>query len=228
MKEEIDQKSDRREFLGSLVTGAAALGMAAIPASFAQAADPAQDTDLEAWFGQLKGKHKLVFDVIRPHGIYPFAWPRVFMLTNEMTGAKPGETNVVVVLRHEGICFAFDDRIWAKYKFGEVFKVDDAATNAASVRNAFANPKPGEYKAPGVGPIAIGINELQASGVMFCVCSMAMTVFSTRVATSMGMNPADVLKEWQSGILPGIKPVPSGVWAVGRAQEHGCGYCVTG
>jgi len=28
--------------------------------------------------------------------------------------------------------------------------------------------------------------------------------------------------------LPGIQPVPSGVWAIGRAQEHGCAYCFAG
>jgi intracellular sulfur oxidation DsrE/DsrF family protein len=29
-------------------------------------------------------------------------------------------------------------------------------------------------------------------------------------------------------LLPGVQVVPSGVWAVGRAQEKGCGYCYAG
>jgi len=29
-------------------------------------------------------------------------------------------------------------------------------------------------------------------------------------------------------VLPGIEVVPSGVWAVGRAQEHHCAYCFAG
>lgn len=221
-------KTDRREFLGSLATGAAAIGMSALPIGFAEASGMQQDNDLDAWFGKLKGKHKMVFDAIRPHGIYPFAWPRVFMLTNEMTGAGPGDTSVMVVLRHEAICYAFEDRIWEKYKFGEVFKASDPATSAPSLRNPFAKPKPGEFKVPGVGPVAIGINELQESGVLFCVCNMALTVFTSRLAESMKMDPAEVKKDWMSGLLPGIRPVPSGVWAVGRAQERGCAYCVTG
>jgi intracellular sulfur oxidation DsrE/DsrF family protein len=41
----------------------------------------------------------------------------------------------------------------------------------------------------------------------------------------MGLKAADVKQEWLQGLLPGIQPVPSGVWAIGRAHEHGCAYC---
>jgi len=44
----------------------------------------------------------------------------------------------------------------------------------------------------------------------------------------MGMDPAEVKKDWVSGILPGIQVVPSGVLAVNRAQEQGCTYCYAG
>jgi intracellular sulfur oxidation DsrE/DsrF family protein len=44
----------------------------------------------------------------------------------------------------------------------------------------------------------------------------------------MKLNAADVLKEWTANVLPGVQIVPSGVWALGRAQEHGCGYIYAG
>jgi len=44
----------------------------------------------------------------------------------------------------------------------------------------------------------------------------------------MKMEGADVKKEWVAGLLPGVQVMPSGVWAVGRAQEHGCTYCYAG
>jgi len=72
------------------------------------------------------------------------------------------------------------------------------------------------------------VSELQANGVMFCVCNAAITVYSAVAAQGRGMQAADVMKDWQSGLLPGIQVVPSGVWAVGRAQEHGCAYCFAG
>jgi len=76
--------------------------------------------------------------------------------------------------------------------------------------------------------VAIGINELQKDGVMFCVCNMAITVFSAAVAEGMKMKAEDVKKDWMGGLLPGIQVVPSGVWALGRAQEHGCAYVFAG
>jgi intracellular sulfur oxidation DsrE/DsrF family protein len=63
---------------------------------------------------------------------------------------------------------------------------------------------------------------------MFCACNMALTVFSAVFAQNMNMDAAEVKKDLLSGILPGIQVVPSGVWAVGRAQEHGCNYCFVG
>ena len=81
---------------------------------------------------------------------------------------------------------------------------------------------------PGIGPIALGINELQASGVIFVVCDAAMTVYSAAMADSMKVDAAELKKEWVAGLLPGITPVPSGIWALGRAQEKGCAYVFTG
>jgi len=63
---------------------------------------------------------------------------------------------------------------------------------------------------------------------MFCVCGAAMSVFSAKLASQMNMKADDVLNEWKAALLPGIQVVPSGVWAVGRAQEHDCKYCFVG
>jgi intracellular sulfur oxidation DsrE/DsrF family protein len=121
-----------------------------------------------------------------------------------------------------------ENTLWPKYKFGEVFKFDDPATKAASLRNPFWQPKPNDFVVPGIGPVDIGIDQLQKDGVIFCVCNMAITVYSAAVATNMGLDPATVKAEWLAGVLPGIHVVPSGVWAIGRAQEKGCGYCYAG
>ena len=231
--------TSRRGFLGSLAAGTTALGISAIAAPLAAHADTIQEynpEDPEAWFNKIKGKHRIIFDVTRPHEIFPFAWPKVYLLTNQATGSAAKDCSVVVVLRHDGIPYAFQDAIWAKYKFGEFFKAGelgksfraaDAAT-AASVRNPLWNPKPGDFAAPGLGPVAIGINDLQADGVMFCICDVAMTVYSNVMAEMMKMDAAEIKKEWIAGLIPGVQVVPSGIWAVGRAQEHGCGYVSVG
>ena len=236
-----NEGTDRRNFIGKLATGAAALGLATIaPAIPIKANDISGSSvnpeDPDAWFNQIKGKHRVVFDATQPHEIMPFVWPRVFLLTNAATGSSEKDCSVVVVLRHNAIPYAFEDRLWEKYKFADVFKTReiggafqaaDAAT-AMNVRNPFWRPKKGDFKAPGFGAVDIGINDLQASGVMFCVCNAAMTVYSNALAASMKMDPADIMKDWMAGLLPGIQVVPSGVWALGRAQAHGCGYIFAG
>ena len=172
--------------------------------------------------------HRIVFDATHPEEVFPFAWPRVFLITNDKTGTPAKDCSVVVVLRHSASPFAFEDRIWQKYNFGKKFKIDDSATKTASLRNPFWQPKKGDFTIPGIGEVQIGINELQEDGVMFCVCDMAITVQSAVIAKDMKLDATEVKKDWLTGLLPGIMVVPSGVWAVGRAQEHNCAYCFVG
>jgi intracellular sulfur oxidation DsrE/DsrF family protein len=230
-KNQQSSDSGRRRFLTTLAGSAAAASLAVLPSVNLHAENDfinntAEDAD--AWFNKVKGKHRIVFDVTQPREVLPFAWPRVFLMTNAGTGTPEKDCGVVVILRHEGIPYAFEDKIWAKYNFGSMFKADDPKTKQPSTRNPFWKPQKGDFKVPGIGEVQIGINELQDSGVMFCVCNAAMTVYSAVVADAMKMDPADVMKDWKSGLLPGIQIVPSGVWAVGRAQEHGCKYCAVG
>jgi intracellular sulfur oxidation DsrE/DsrF family protein len=226
---ESTNSSQRRKFLGTVASGAAAIGIAALARPFNLASamtSPAGTTDLgnfEKWLGQIKGSHKQVFDSPEPHGGLPMAWSRVFLMSNVAVGGDPGDACAVLVLRHDSICAAMPDAMWAKYAFGEQFKVEDGATKAPSVRNPWYMPKPGELPLPDMS-----VDELLKSGVLIGVCDMALTVYSGMIGKKMNMDPAAVKKEWVSTIFPGIQIVPSGVLAVNRAQEHGCTYCYAG
>src|SRR5581483_3658805 len=135
--------SGRREFLGKLATGAAALGTLSLGTFNAEATPdyPQHEfADAEEWFNRIKGKHRIVFDATRPHDMMPFAWPKVYLLTNAATGTSEKDCSVVVVLRHDAIPYAFQNDIWAKYKLGEVFKADDPLTKAPATRNPFWQP----------------------------------------------------------------------------------------
>ena len=213
--------------------GAGAISLVSVSTPLALAAspedppfDPASDAD--QWFNKIKGKHRIVFDVTQPNGIFPFAWPRVFLDTNNITGSPEKSSSEVVIFRSHAIPYALEDRLWDKYKLGKMFKITDPVAKTPAVRNMFWNPKEGDFVIPGMGNVHIGINELQESGVMFCACNMAITTSSAIVAQKSNLDPAEVKKEWLAGVLPGIQVVPSGVWAVGRAQEHGCAYCFAG
>lgn len=221
--------SNRRRFLGRLASGAAALGATTLIdplrlyAEAASSATAGDEKSLQAWFGKLKGKHRQVFDCMMPDGGMPLAWARVFLMTNKAVGVADGNCSAAVILRHESIPLAMESRLWEKYKFGEVFKINDGATKAPSVRNMFWQPKPGDLPLPGMA-----VNELLDSGVLVGVCDMALTVYSMQVGPKMNMSAEECKKDWVSGILPGIQIVPSGVLAINRAQEHGCTYCWAG
>lgn len=231
-KNDLKNHTGRRKFLGTLTTGAAAITIAGLVAPIQQihanAGTPFSDANDDEWFNKIKGKHRIVFDATRPHDLLPFAWPRVFLMTNEKTGTPAKDCSVVVVLRHDAIPYAMQSGLWSKYNFGEVFKADDPVTKKPSLRNPFWQPAKGDLKIPGIGEVPISINELQESGVMFCVCDTALTVYSAALAERLKVDATELKKEWIAGLLPGIKVVPSGVWALGRAQEHGCTYCFAG
>jgi len=218
----------RRGFLGRLAAAAAAFGLggvvsplrAAQPRSHEVSANP----EFEAWLNKITGKHKMIFDVPEPNKGFAFAWARVFLnTTNEAYGTTDAENSVVVVLRHSGIPFAMKDSMWAKYPFGEVFKITDPKTQAPAVRNPVANMQPGDFPITGVG-----IDELLAKGALVGVCSIALTLNAGMVAKKLGTDGAAVKQDWVASLFPGVQIVPSGVIAVNRAQEKGCAYCFAG
>jgi len=220
-----DNSNSRRKFMEAMAAGAAGLSFLSSPilANNAQP-DLALVDDADAWFKKVKGKHKIIYDATEPHEGFPIIWSWVFYKTNNATGTPDNELTAVVVLRHNAIPFAMEDKLWEKYKFGETFKVTDPVTSAPAVKNPFYVPEAQMWKDFGID----GIKALQARGVMFCVCDMALTVYSAGTAKAMNLNADEVKKEWVAGLHPGVQVVPSGVWAVGRAQEKGCAYCFAG
>jgi len=218
--------SSRRKFVGTIAASASGL-LASMPGSAMNKTtdvNNAGGTDAEAWFDKVKGSHRIVYDAPEPHDGFPFIWTWVYYTTNNQTGSADGDLTAMVVLRHNAIPFAMEDRLWAKYKFGEFFKITDKNINAPAVRNLYWMPKEKDF------PVAAieGIQKLQQRGAMFCVCDMALTVYSGFVAQAMNLNQEEVKKDWLTGILPGIQVVPSGVWAISRAQEKNCAYCYAG
>ena len=221
MSESFRSTTPRRGFLGRMAAAMAATGVGTLlPETAVGAPTPtrAADAKLEAWFNQMKGKHRQVFDAPEPNEGMPAIWPRVYL--NTMEANYPGEgASAMVILRHGGLPLAFQDPLWAKYKLGEMFKINAGDTPAT--RNIYATitglPIPG-----------LGIAELLKAGVLVGACDVALTVYSSMAAQRMSMDAAAVKQEWVAGILSGIQVVPSGVLAVGRAQELGCAYCFAG
>lgn len=226
MKTTIDENS-RRKFLGALALGATAstIGILSNPIyANTPELDIKRMNDSDEWFKNIKGEHRIVYDGSTPHDGFPIIWNWAFYLSNNGTGTTDENMTAMTVLRHNAIALAFENRLWEKYPIGEVFEINDNATGNPSLRNPYYEPQDGDFPLPGID----GIKRMQERGAMFCVCDLAMKVYSNAVATKMSLDPTEVYNDWVSGILPNIQPVPSGVWALGRAQEHDCGYIYAG
>ncbi len=220
----------RRGFIGRL-GAAAALGFTGL-AGFAPATHGrtkpgvtsplrgAADPSLDAWLERIKGTHKIVFDSPAPHGGLPAVWPRVYLLTLDQTypGAAKDAT-AVLVLRHESAALGLQDAMWAKYPFGEDLKIEENGKPAR--RNIYADIK-------GLPLPDIGVTRLIDTGVLVGVCNMALTVDAAAVAKKTGGDAAKIHQDWVDHLLPGVQLVPSGVLAVGLAQEKGANYCFAG
>ncbi|MGH7741550.1 MAG: hypothetical protein ACRENS_05955, partial [Candidatus Eiseniibacteriota bacterium] len=202
---------DRRGFLGTILAGAAAASLAHVPAAIAEGMDlPIAGSEaLDAALKKLSGrKYRQLFDAPRPNESMPVIWSWAFLHTFNKLKVEDSNVGCFVVLRHEAIPLAMQDAVWAKYKLGEVFKIDDKTTKAPSVRNIVTNIKPEDLPIPDMA-----LEKVQARGVVFGVCDLAMTVYSMKLAADANMKAEDVKKDLVANLLPGIVVLPSGVYA---------------
>ena len=219
----------RRSFFATMALGISASAFPMLVNDFDELADLNQfDSnelkDAEAWFKKIKGKHRIAYDGSSPHGGLPVIWNWAFYLSNNETGSPDKDITAMTVLRHSGIVFAFDSTRWEKYKLGEHFGVKDPKTGEPGLRNHIYEPQEGDMPLAGID----GIKRMQERGGLFCVCNLAVSVNAGAIAAKMNLDKKEVYEDLIASVLPGIQIVPSGVWALGRAQENGCGYIFAG
>ena len=213
---------NRRELFGIAALGASVGSFTAIETN--AGAEPLQiDPQFEAWLSKIKGSHRQVFDAPKANDGMPFAWSLVFMMMNEKIGVKNGDTQSVLVLRHDAIPLAMQSPLWAKYKLGERFEIKDHVTKEAATRNPFYKPKQGELPLPGMS-----VEDLLKAGVLIGVCDLAITFNTMRMAKDLGVDAGKLKQEFVDAIIPGIVRVPAGILAINRAQERKCTYCFAG
>jgi intracellular sulfur oxidation DsrE/DsrF family protein len=220
--------SDRRAFLTTLAAGSAAVAAGALALPHVAEAAPADGIDGanvdEAWLAKLTGKHKQFFDAVSVNDGFPMGFAMNFLnMYNDAYKIPDANLSAVVGLRHFSIPLGFTDDIWKRYKLGEFTKVMDPATKAPATRNIYYKAHDGELMMSGMA-----IDKLQARGVGFTVCNMALTILSGLMAPNAGVTADVAKKEWTAALIPGMALVPAGVIAVNRAQEKGCAYCFAG
>ncbi len=211
----------RRDFLGWM--GASALIGAAPSTLLASTPIPRRveassaDWDM-SWTDRITGSRKMVFDAPELEGGLGVVRANLVGLQYaEVFGLAMPEISRVLVLRHHSIEFAMNDAYWSRFKVGAHAGIkgpDGKAVMVNPVRapNA-AMPEP-------IRPMMLDM--FQRSGGEVLACNIALKRIVVPHYTAAGMSADAAYAAAKADILPGVILQPSGVFAVGVAQDAGC------
>ena len=224
-----ENKLDRRSWMSGV--GAAAAGFAfgatdvdaQTPATPPQAAEPAVPFQparhaLDEWFDKLPGKHRAILDVTSVEGtMWGAAYANNIYNANR-TGYQVENADIAVVLclRHNATCVAFNNAMWTKYgkqlADASDYKPADGGEPKTNPRNSGDRP---------------ALDGLVKRGAHFAVCGLATRRYASLIAGRDGDTDA-VFKELSANTIANVHIMPAGVVAVTRAQEYGYGLIHVG
>lgn len=246
---ENDTATPRRQFIGELAAGAAALAaVACAPAATASNAPSQAPTPAPAgatppatpmqpltpqsqmkwetsWTDKITGKHKVVFD--SPEiGDGTALWHALSYLgsVKDVYGHTDSDASVVVVLRHAAVPMLYNDAMWEKYDLGTETKTLDEKTKLGVKRNTFYQRVDKEGKPMAEERPSPTIKSLTNRGVIFVGCDLATRGFSYRLAQKTRQQQKDVYEEIRQNLVPGAILMTTGIFGMLMAQEAGCSF----
>jgi hypothetical protein len=222
----------RRDFLARVATTAAIVAAGSVGITPIAAAMSANDAAPRArrspdfddtWTSRVRAAaHRVVFDSPEVADGLALGQATVFMNSyHEMFGTTDAQAVPVIVMRHQGTVIAMGDALWEKYELGKRTKLKDPVTGDVARRNPFVNVGADDKHAL-IEPDST-LPALRARGAVLLVCHRALMHFASQKAREMKVNEDDVKAEFTAGLVPGLIRQPSGIYALARAQEVGCG-----
>jgi len=227
MSRQFSSSLERRSFLTRLNTGVAsfaAMAGAAMaqdkPASAARW-EPARH-EQDDWLDQLPGKHRVLFDATETEAFgYALYFANNYIGVNRSAyGLQNSDLSVVIVARHNGTPFGYNDAMWAKYgrELAERGGLTDPKTKMAPKTNIYNS---GSYGAM-LQSHGATLDKLFEAGVHLAVCSIASRGYAANSAAATGGNVDAVFSELTTNLVgKNARMVPAGIVTVTRAQERG-------
>lgn len=240
--------SPRRQFIGELAAGAAALAaVACAPAATASsttqapAPTPTQSTAANtapstpplpippqtwdvSWTNRISAKHKVVFDSPEiEDGTALYHAVSYLQSVKDVFGTGDSDASVVVILRHSAVPLLYHDAMWEKYDIGAATKTLDQKTKAPVTRNIYYQRLDAQGKPIEDRPTAT-IKSLTSRGVIFVGCDLATRGFAHRFGEATKQEMRDVYAELKANLVPGASLLTTGVFAMLLAQEAGCSF----
>jgi hypothetical protein len=218
----------RRRFLGSMIGAAAAL-----PVVKMGVASAAETGGHDAWLNGITGKHKCLFDFPQHKKGAGLVHMYNYIATYQAAyGADVSDINTVGTLYAVGpqasITMAFNDEMWARYRFGEYQDLTDPRTGKPSVRNLFWETMEGD-EIPRVGTIGpfpdASVSAMQEKfGTVFLLCNNAAIALGMDLERLGRGTAGEITEDLLANLKPGIHVVPAMVIAIEQAQAAGMAY----
>jgi intracellular sulfur oxidation DsrE/DsrF family protein len=221
--------SDRRDFLRQLTIATAAVGGGAILTPL-DAEELHRGVDLVSatsaawdmsWTEQVqRAQYKAVFDspALGDGSALDLA-AGIQDNFKEVYGSDD-VVRMVIIMRQLGQVMAFNDDLWDRYAIGEERKVNDPLTKQPARRNPWAKALSGEQS----WAAAAKLDTLHTRGAIFLVCNRASMNWAAGAAERTKKDVEQVRSEVRAGLVPGATLMPTGVFALVRAQNAGCAY----
>ncbi len=219
----------RRGFLGGLAAATLATGLPWADLAAAPTPMRSGSANPDAWLDRMTGKHRCLFDFPEHGAGLPLLHMLNYVSTYQRAYNVPArEVNAVGTLYFAGptasLPLAFNDAMWAKYKFGETLNLTDPKTGRPSVRNMFHRPQAGDPVFFGGAYLAAGMESLVGMGCVFLLCENALAFWVSEFATA-GLGTAEAINaELRANMVPGVMPVPAMVIAIEKGQQKGVAY----
>lgn len=232
----------RRGFLGRLLGGGAALaaggliGRDLVAQAAATPAGPAPrqgSTWDMSWVDRVTGAHRQVFDApeIADGTVLHQAstWMRDYAT---VYGAKDAEMSGVLVIRHAAMPIVLNDALWERLDLGRRLgeqsesptPIKDPVSGEPARRNPFLNANAqGNARHTLLWPDG-GLDTLIARGAIVLACNLALRRPIGMLVEAEKLPAAEARQIVLANLIPGVIVMPSGIFAVTRAQEAGCAY----
>ncbi len=221
----------RRSFVGSVGSGAVALGVFGLPSvpAHAQLLYKRSDWKYDEFDSLVKHKARArqVWDV-KPIGDGKF----FNGIKNSLNGLHFGfgipadEVKIVSAMHGPSNMLNFDDAMWEKYRIGEWLQVTDPKTGKPATRNIYYQKVVGGSRNPedrGSTFQDTSIQALQERGVQFLSCHTATEEQVKELVAKYSLKPSieEVVLDLQAHILPGVLIVPAMVASILLLQSEG-------
>ncbi len=110
--------------------------------------------------------------------------------------------------------------LWERYGIGEELKINDPVTRSPARRNVFWKARDGASP----DEASTKLDTLRQRGLISLVCNISVGSWSSRIAERMHRDVEEVRTEVRANLVTGAILVPSGIYALIRAQNGGCAY----